>query len=75
MKPNKIYVTILHVQTHADNIDVSCWIVVASGSYVPIFVVSTVVSGLMVVTIIVACDRRVVIDEYSLVALYGVRLE
>ena len=45
------------------------------GSDVPIFVVSTVVSGLMVVTIIVVCDRGVVIDEYSLVVLYGDRLE
>jgi hypothetical protein len=50
-------------------------IVVTSGSDVPIYVVSTVVSGLMVVTIIVVCDRCVVIDEYSLVVLYGDRLE
>ena len=76
VKPDKICVTILHVQTtHAGNIDVSCWIDVVPGSDVPIFVVSTVVSGLMVVTMIVVCDRCVVIDEYSLVVLYGDRLE
>jgi hypothetical protein len=75
VKPNEICVTILHVHTHAGNIDLSCWIVVDSGSDVPIFVVSTVVSGLMVVTVIVVCDRCVVIDEYSLVVLYGDRLE
>jgi hypothetical protein len=70
LKPDKICVTILHVQTHAGNIDVSCWIVVVSCSDVPIFVVSTVDSRLMVVTIIVVCDRCVVIDEYSL-HVYG----
>jgi hypothetical protein len=51
------------------------WIGIFSSSDVPIFVVSTVVSGLMVVTMIVVCDRGVVIDEYSLVVLYGDRLE
>ena len=59
VKPDKICVAIFHVQTHAGNIDVSCWIVVVSGSEVPISVVSTVVSGLMVVSIIVVCDRCV----------------
>ena len=59
VKPDKICVAILHVQTHAGNIDVSCWIVVVSGSDVPISVVSTVASGLMVVSMIVVCDRCV----------------
>ena len=44
-------------------IDVSCWIVVLSGSDVPISVVSTVVSGLMAFSIIYVCHRCVVIDE------------
>jgi hypothetical protein len=58
-------VPILHVQTRAGNIDVSCWIVVVSGSDVPISVVSTVAPGLMLVSIIVVCDRCVAIVEIS----------
>jgi hypothetical protein len=63
VKPDKICVAILHVHTHAGNIDVSCWIVVVSGSDVPIPVVSTVVSGIMVVSMIVVCDRCVEVVE------------
>jgi hypothetical protein len=61
-----VYIIILHVQTRASNIDVYCWIVVVSGSDVPISVVSTVVSGLMVVSMIVVCDRCVAIDDISI---------
>lgn len=59
--------TILHVQTHAGNIDASCWIAVVSCSDVPISFVSTVtvVYDLMVVSIVVVCDRCVVIAEIS----------
>ena len=42
---------ILHVQTHAGNIHVSCWNVVVSGCDLSISVVTTVVSGLMLVAI------------------------
>jgi hypothetical protein len=48
---------------HAGNIDVSCWIVVLSGSDVHNSVVSTVASGLMALSIIDVCDRCVVIEE------------
>ena len=51
--------TILHVQTHEGNIDVSVWIVVVSGSDVPISIFSTVISGLMGVSMMVVCDRCV----------------
>ena len=78
VNPDQFFVPILHVQIRAGNMDVSCWIVVVSGSDVPISVVSTVASGLMVVSIIVVCDRCVVIVEISvsgttsgLVMLFG----
>ena len=66
VNPDQLCVPILHVQTRASNIDVYCWIVVVSGSDVPISVVSTVVSGLMVVSIIVVCDRCVAIVDISI---------
>lgn len=59
VKPNKICVTILHVQTHEGNIDVSFWIVVVSGSDVPISILSTVISGLIGASMMVVCDRCV----------------
>jgi hypothetical protein len=62
-KTGQICVAIIHVQTHAGNIDVSCWIVVVSGFDIPISVVSTVAFGLMVVSIIVVCDRCVEVIE------------
>jgi len=59
VKPDKICVALLHVQTHAGNIDDSCCIVVVSGSDVPI----SVASGLIVVYMIDVCDRCVAIAD------------
>jgi hypothetical protein len=72
VKPDKLYVTLLHLQTHAGNINVSCWIVVVCGSDVPISVVSTVVSGLMGVSIIVVCGRCVAIFEIPVIGTTSV---